>query len=144
MNYKSKLLIISLLASSTTLWAHSGATGVVKERMDNFKESKASMKLLKKAVRKNDFDTVAQEALAVNRWATKLTDHFPENSNQHPSEALDRIWQEFEKFEARAESQTAASERLHQAGLNRDAKGAATALSDLAQSCKGCHDDYRE
>lgn len=144
MNYKSKLLTITLLASSTTLWAHSGATGVVKERMDNFKESKASMKLLKKAVRKNDFDMIAQEAMAINSWATKLTDHFPENSNPHPSEALNLIWQEFENFEARAESQTEASERLHQAGLNRDAKGASKALSELAQSCKGCHDDYRE
>ena len=144
MNYKSKLLIVALLASSTTLWAHSGATGVVKERMDNFKESKASMKLLKKAVRKNDFDAIAQEAMAINLWATKLTDHFPENSNPHPSEALDRIWQEFGRFEERAEAQSKASEQLQQAGANRDAKGAAKALSDLAQSCKGCHDDYRE
>lgn len=144
MNYKSNLLMVALLASSSTLWAHSGATGVVKERMDNFKDSKASMKLLKKAVRKNDFDTIAQEALAINLWATKLTDHFPKNSNPHPSEALDRIWQEFEKFEARAEFQSKASEQLHQAGLNRDAKGAGAALSELAQSCKGCHDDYRE
>ena len=144
MNYKSKLLIVALLASSTTLWAHSGATGVVKERMDNFKESKASMKLLKKAVRKNDFNTIAQEAMAINRWAMELTDHFPEGSNPHPSEALNVIWEEFTQFESRADAQARASEQLQNAAVNRDAKGVAKALSDLAQSCKGCHDDYRE
>lgn len=144
MNRRFTLVVVAPLMVSTTLWAHSGATGIVKERMDQFEDSKASMKLLKKAVRANDFGAIANEAMAIQRWAVQLTDYFPKNSNQHPSEALDRIWQEFEKFEARADSQVEASARLHQAGINRDAKGAANALSDLAQACKGCHDDYRE
>ena len=144
MKFRSQMLFIASITFSSSLWAHSGATGIVKERMDNFKESKASMKSLKKAVRKNDFDTVAQEAKAINQWARKLTTYFPEGSNQHPSEALTLIWQEFDQFEIRAETQIKASEQLQKAGLRNDAAGAAKAYSDLAKSCKACHNDYRE
>ncbi len=144
MKFRSQMLFIVSITFSSSLWAHSGATGIVKERMDNFKESKASMKSLKKAVRKNDFDTVAQEAMAINQWARKLTTYFPEGSNQHPSEALNLIWQEFDQFEVRAETQIKASEQLQKAGLGKDAASAAKAYSDLAKSCKACHDDYRE
>ena len=144
MKFRSQMLFIASITFSSSLWAHSGATGIVKERMDNFKESKASMKSLKKAVRKNDFDTVAQEAKAINQWARKLTTYFPEGSNQHPSEALTLIWQEFDQFEIRAETQIKASEQLQKAGLRKDAAGAAKAYSDLAKSCKACHNDYRE
>lgn len=144
MNFRSKVLFVTFFTFSSTLWAHSGATGIVKERMDNFKESKKSMKLLKKAVRNDDFTVVAQEAMVINRWARKLTDYFPEGSNQPPSEALNLIWEEFERFEIRAETQIRASERLQRSGLNKDADGAAKAYSELAQSCKACHNDYRE
>lgn len=144
MNCSPKLLVFVLLAFSSTLFAHSGATGIVKERMDNFKESKESMKLLKTAVKNKDFETITREAASINRWSNKLTNLFPEGSNQHPSEALNLIWQEFDKFEIRAERQIDASERLNQAGLARDAKAATKAFSELAKSCKACHEDYRE
>ncbi|MDI3326277.1 cytochrome c [Pontibacterium granulatum] len=102
------------------------------------------MKLLKKAVRNNDFDTINDEAKAISRWALKLTEYFPKNSNPHTSEALNLIWEEFEQFETREETQIKASERLQQAGINRNSKAAAKAYSELAQSCKACLDDYRE
>lgn len=144
MNCRPQLLVFVLLAFSSTLFAHSGATGIVKERMDNFKESKESMKLLKTAVKNKDFETITREAASIKHWSNKLTELFPEGSNQHPSEALNLIWQEFDKFEIRAERQIDASERLHKAGLARDAKSAIKAFSELAKSCKACHEDYRE
>ena len=144
MKFSHKLLIAPLIVFSTVLWAHSGATGIVKERMDNFDDSKASMKLLKKAVRNNDFATINQEAGSINRWAVQLTDHFPEGSNPPPSEALDLIWQEFEQFKQYADTQVKASEALQQAGINSDTGAAKKAFSELAKSCKGCHDNYRE
>lgn len=139
-----KIIAITLLAYSSGIWAHSGATGIVKERMDNFKESKASMKILKKAVRNKDFETIVEEAQSIHRWASKLTTYFPEGSNQHPSEALDLIWTELDRFELRAVDQLEASDRLIGAGKSRDAGEAAAAFVELGKSCKACHDDYRE
>lgn len=144
MKYCRKLLFIPLIAFTTALWAHSGATGIVKERMDSFEDSKASMKLLKKAVRSNDFAIINQEAGSIHRWAIQLIDHFPEGSNPPPSEALDLIWEEFEQFKNSANRQIKASAALQQAGLNGDSEKAAKAFAELAKSCKGCHDSYRD
>lgn len=144
MHLSAKLLAVILLVTSSTVWAHSGATGIVKERMDNFEASKASMKRLKKAVKHNDFVIVAKEAESINHWALKLIKHFPSGSNSAPSEALDLIWEEFDRFELKAMEQIEASDRLREAGLAGDAKGAASAFSALAKSCKACHDDYRK
>lgn len=144
MNRSALLFTVPLLLTSSLLWAHSGATGVVKVRMDNFDESKASMKVLKKAVRNKEFKVVAREAESIHRWAEKLTGHFPEGSNPPPSEALDLIWKEFERFEQRASDQIKASDKLYKAGLAEDAQGVAKAFSALAKTCKACHDDYRE
>lgn len=139
-----KIIAITVLGYSSGLWAHSGATGIVKERMDHFKESKASMKLLKKAVRNKDFGIVVNEAESIHRWAVKLTTYFPEGSNPHPSEALDLVWEEFDQFELRAVAQIEASNRLRQAGEVKDADGAVTAFLELGKACKACHEDYRE
>lgn len=144
MKYSPVSLFVVLLTFSSVLFAHSGATGVVKERMDYFKESKASIKLLKSAVKNKDFDTIAREAASINKWALQLTSLFPKGSNQHPSEALDLIWKEFSKFEVRAQKQIVTSDRLHKAALAGDAKASAKAFSELANSCKACHDEFRE
>lgn len=117
---------------------------MVKERMENFKQSKASMKAIKSALRAGDFETIAVEARSINIWANNLVDHFPDGSNPPPSEALGRIWDEFEQFKDRAGAQMEASFQLRAAAENRDMDASTQSFSDLAQTCKACHDDYRE
>ena len=144
MRYINKALVVGLIARYTTAWSHSGATGVVKERMDQFKDSKASVKALKKALKAQDFTTITKEAASINLWAKQLTKLFPAGSNPHPSEALDNIWQEFDQFERKAKDQIDASEKLNQAGIAKDISAAREAFKALTQTCKSCHNDYRE
>jgi len=144
MKYIKETFVVSLLACSTAAWSHTGATGVVKERMDQFKESKASIKVLKKALKAQDFAAITKEATAINRWAKQLTKAFPIGSNPHPSEALDSIWQEFDQFEHKAKAQINASENLRKAGMSQDIKDARAAFEQLTKSCKSCHENYRE
>jgi len=144
MKYIKETFVVSLLACSTAAWSHTGATGVVKERMDQFKESKASIKVLKKALKAQDFAVITKEATAINRWAKQLTKAFPIGSNPHPSEALDSIWQEFDQFEHKAKAQINASENLRKAGMSQDIKDARAAFEQLTKSCKSCHENYRE
>ena len=143
MKIRSLLAVISIAALSQS-YAHTGATGVVKERMEKFKQSKASMKAIKNALRAHDFDTIAAEANLINVWANNLVDHFPDGSNPPPSEALGLIWDEFEQFKDRAGAQIDASSQLRAAAENRDMDASTQSFSDLAQTCKACHDDYRE
>lgn len=144
MKLHHKLLFISLLSIPTTALAHTGATGIVKERMDHFKESKASIKVLKQALKEQDFKTITKEATAINLWARKLTTLFPEGSNAHPSEALDLIWQEFDRFEEKAKEQITASRKLINAGNDENEKASISAFKELATTCKSCHNKYRE
>jgi cytochrome c556 len=138
------LLAVIFIAALNQSYAHTGATGVVKERMEKFKQSKASMKEIKNALRAHDFDTIAAEANLINVWANNLVDHFPDGSNPPPSEALGLIWDEFEQFKDRAGAQIDASSRLQVAAEDRDIGASTQRFFELAQTCKGCHDIYRD
>ena len=72
------LCILSCLAVVTQ--AHEGAEGVIKERMDRFKENKESMKAIK-ANLGGDASIIAKEALAIEAWATQMTDFLPGRFN---------------------------------------------------------------
>ncbi len=89
-------------------FAHTGATGIVKERMMLMETLGDSMKELTAMMRgKADYD-----AARVREIATKMRDHggdamiklFPEGSLDKPSEALPTIWQDWERFEQIAET----------------------------------------
>lgn len=136
------LLFGASLASAAL--AHSGATGIVKERMDGFKAAKKSMKTLKSAVRSSEFATVAREAETLNLWFENLDTYFPVGSNPRPSEALDVIWQEFDRFSSIGRDSANASAALLRGANEGDAELIREAFSELAASCKACHDDYRE
>ncbi len=126
-------------------FAHEGATGVVKERMELMKGIAAQMKALKPMIEGTstyDPADVAKAAGAIADHATNIAPSFPEGSTDHPSEASPRIWTEWNGFEASARAL-----RAHAAALQADAeKGtdAARALfGEMARTCKGCHQDYR-
>jgi cytochrome c556 len=87
--------------------AHSGASGVVKQRMDAMKGMTAAMKALKAA-----FDAgkqrgqVAQHAAATIRDTSgeHMTMLFPHGSLKKPSEAMPAVWEDRLDFEAQAEA----------------------------------------
>lgn len=138
------LAITFTLALTCSAQAHSGATGIVKERMDGFKAAKKSMKALKGAVSDGDFATIAGEAQSLNLWFTNLDNYFPEGSNPKPSEALDLIWQEYDRFTSLRQDAENASAALLRAANEGDQASAREAFSELNASCKACHNDYKE
>ena len=138
------LTLVIGTAVATTAIAHSGATGIVKERMDGFKAAKKSMKVLKSAVRGADFASIAGEAETLNLWFTQLDNYFPQGSNPKPSEALDLIWEEYDRFSSLGQDSANASAALLRAANEGDEELAREAFSELAASCKACHNDYRE
>ena len=114
-----------VLAASAAAFAHSGATGIVKERMDQMGMIAKSMKTIGGMMK----GEVAYDASVVQAEATKIASHsgetltklFPEGSTKHPSEALPAIWTDWERFEA----------------IAMDLSRYATALSDGAGNERG-------
>ncbi len=140
-------LIILAISSAGAAYSHSGASGVVKERMDAMSAIAKSMKAVG-AVMKGEaaFDAGSVESAAreIAKHAKKVPHLFPEGTNKKPSEALPAIWTDWEKFTKIAASmETSAQDLAQAAGEASDIGGIRTQFGALAKTCKACHSDFR-
>jgi cytochrome c556 len=125
--------------------AHEGAKGVVKERMDLMKGQQKDMKLIGDMAKgKSKFDAAKAAAAARNLEATtkKIPDLFPEGSADHPSEALDAVWTDWERFTGNAKDAEAAANELA-ATLDGGTGDWKAGFKKLTEACKSCHQDFR-
>ena len=113
----------ALVVLSAMALAHSGATGVVKERMDAMKSMGDAIKRIKPMMSGEaayNADVVRQAAQRIATEAGEaMTRKFPEGSTDHPSEALPRTWQEWERFKALADQLEVAANGLDLAAGNK-------------------------
>ena len=127
--------------------AHSGATGIVKERMHAMKKIAAATK----AIATVDWQDVAAARLVVrdnaavlNKHAAEIVGLFPENSIEGPSEAIPAIWERPEEFRQIAKMLETSSSKLIEfsssASKNDDI---APVFDDISNTCKGCHQAFR-
>lgn len=120
----TKIVMGAVVASaiSATAFAHGGAVGVVKERMDGMSALGKTIKALAPMMRGEgtyDAETVRQGAETIKAHAGEtLTKLFPVGSGGMPSEAKDVVWQDWEEFSALAEQLHFYSEGLGLAADN--------------------------
>lgn len=136
----------SLCLPTANLNAYTGATGVVKERMERMKVMKESVKTLvpiakgKAPLNVDEIRWAAGELLKANDG---LTAQFPADSIRGPSEARPEIWNHWERFVDQ-------SDQLEQAASQMLASAEGTSLAEfrrhfkaVADTCRSCHDDFR-
>ena len=143
MNKKFFLVLSVGLFLSVSALAHKGATGIIKERMDNFKASQTALKQISAASKRKDFEAIVPLANQIKNWAEIMPTKFPTGSDQPPSEAAPAIWTNFEAFKLAAKENFEAARFLEVTALNGDAKATAKAIKKLAGTCKSCHQSYR-
>ena len=136
------ILITTILTYGDAI-AHSGATGIVKERMDYFKASQANLKKIKTNIIKENYVAIIPLANDLAAWAEKIPDYFPVGSDLKPSEASPKIWSDFEGFTAAAQLNWEATISLANAAMTTDRDSIITAFRETAESCKSCHKMYR-
>lgn len=94
------------LLATTVAFAHGGATGVVKERMDAMDAMGEAVKTLAAMMRgetKYNAETVRETAAVIDNHAGEaMTALFPEGSDGEPSEAKPAIWTDWQEFQALA------------------------------------------
>lgn len=119
-----KLMLGAAFASvfAVAAWAHGGATGVVKERMDGMGAMKEAVKVLTPMMQgKTGYDPAVvrdQAAIIAAHGGDALTALFPEGSTMDPSEAKDTIWQDWDGFAALADQLRDGAEGLAAAADN--------------------------
>lgn len=112
----------AIVGLSAAAFAHSGATGVVKERMDAMKSMGDAIKRIKPMMSGEaayDEAAVREAARAIaERAGPAMTGKFPEGSTEHPSETLPRTWEEWDRFTELAAHLETAAEGLAMAAGN--------------------------
>lgn len=124
--------------------AHDGATGIVKQRMDKFSESKQQLKQIQAALGAQDFETIVTAAASIRDWAREMPDYFPAGSGGAPSKASPRIWESFDGFRDAAKAHETAAAELILAAQSGQQDDTINAFKQLAQTCSSCHKAFRQ
>ena len=141
-----KISIISVLMAmiSLNVAAHSGATGIVKERMDKFGETRGHMKAIYGLLKAEKLDEVVAHADGIHQWSLEMADYFPAGSNDAPSDALDAIWEKPAAFAAAIADHQDAASMLKEAALAGDISAANSAFKTLGGTCSSCHRQFKK
>jgi len=143
------LFTSALLASS--LFAHTGATGVVKQRMDAMSIMGDKSKLIAAMLKgKSDYDPVviSEVADAYIKHGTDIPGLFPDNEmsrNGSETEALPAIWddwQDFVELAAKLASDSKALKAIADNGVKMNTVKRAFVIA--TKNCSTCHKRYRK
>ena len=138
-----KCLFVLFLGVATNALGHDGASGVVKERMEYFKQSKNNLKAIKAHIARKNYESIIPLAIEIRDWAGKMTKYFPEGSGVDPSEAAPEVWSDFEGFEKAALLHFDAANKLISSAKSKNQKNIVEAFGITASTCKSCHQLYR-
>lgn len=144
----SLVLIISfVLAMCSLAFAHSGATGIVKERMDLMKSIADQMKTIGRMIKGEDdydADQASNAARTILAHAEKFPEMFPEGTAGAPSEALPAIWQDWETFlQISADLKRHANDLSAAAETASDVDAIRPHFVAVGKTCSACHEDFR-
>ena len=134
---------IFVAVPTTFALAHSGATGIVKERMDMFKKNQNNLKAIKSHIRSENYVPIVKLADEIRDWASKMPEHFPEGSNEKPSQASSAIWADFGGFKNAAMKNEKAAKQLIAGAKVEDQEAVLGGFKAVAASCKSCHQSYK-
>ncbi len=163
------LSVLFALPPTGSVDAHSGATGIVKERMDKMKVIGRATKSISEQLRgKEPYDPEKVKVLAkevADHSGDAMTVLFPQNSLGHPTEALPEIWAEWAEFERLAVTLRESAQALQIAADNPQlpVEGSLrqqllqgfvaaeklielppeAAFIQIVQTCSACHDRFR-
>ena len=137
------LILFLNIFSFTQLYAHEGAKGIIKERMDKFKMSKNLMKKINKGLQNDNFIIIEKSAQTLLNWSKEMSNYFPEGSDTPPSEASSDIWLDPEGFKIAIKNFELASLELITQSKNENFDMTVSSFRGLAKTCKGCHQKFR-
>lgn len=145
--YKCKFILILFLISFPFFsYSQEGSTGIIKERMNKFQESKNLMRTINKSFSDNNFDVITQSAEKLNKWAIEMHKYFPKGSeanSSNKSQASDNIWSDPEGFKKAVKKFEITSAKLIKISQNKNIDDTVSSFRELAASCKGCHKQFR-
>lgn len=142
-------LVFPVCFISVLSHGHSGATGIVKERMDLMKEMGDANKTIGDMVKRKlplDADEIRELSASIQQHAAQVPDLFPDTKDSregHATEAKQAIWASWEKFIALSADLERESAKLAEIATGGDEKAIRKQYAAVAKTCRGCHKDFR-
>ncbi len=158
---KTILPVLFVAGFAVTAFAHSTATGIVKERMESMKaiaQASKTVAAMMQGKRAYDPELVAEAGKVISQHSGQsLLKKFPEGSLDKPTEALNDIWRDWAGF-----SDLALALGREAQLLSKVAKNGPSGFSDdsaysddpnqpagrvakrMLKTCKGCHTKFRK
>lgn len=137
-----------ILATTEGAFAHSGAKGVVKDRMELMKDIAGQMKIVAVMIKGEaqfDAGVVSRAAMAIAGHADEIPQYFPEGSLEAPSEALPDIWKDWDMFvELTDDFREKAIVLSESAASAADAAAIRPQFLELGKTCSSCHQEFRK
>lgn len=128
---------------SATVYAAQSASpeDLIKARQDQFEEMKASFKELRFQVIQKQFNLAAARAEAdkLAELSQPLLDMFRVRSDTGDTKALDRIWDNWPRFEKQMQEFVKLTEMTVESLEYGNQEDARMYVNQAAKSCKGCH-----
>lgn len=144
------LMALSLLITNIVL-GHSGATGIVNERMDAMADMSDQSKLVADMFKgKTEFSKslLIETADTFVQHGTAMIELFPDSEESRTgsnTEALPRIWDNWEDFNKQVLKFVEQSEKLKDtASETEDVGQLKKAFFKVANGCRDCHKKFRK
>ena len=91
----------------------------------------------------DDLVIIEKSAQTLLDWSKEMSNYFPEGSDTAPSEASSDIWLDPEGFKVAIKNFELASLELITQSQNKDFDMTVNSFRNLAKTCKGCHQKFR-
>ncbi|MEA3413780.1 MAG: cytochrome c, partial [Pseudomonadota bacterium] len=88
-------------------------------------------------------DDLKSFATALTATTGDIPSMFPEGSDFGETDALEKIWEDWDAFEKAAKKADSEADALLKASESGDAKAVQKAFKDMSEACKGCHKKFR-
>ncbi len=139
------------LCIAGSVYSHSGATGIVKERMDAMKDMGDRSKTVADMFKgKTAFEqaAISEAADVFVMHGSRMLDLFPDSKESRSgskTEALLKIWDEWDDFSEMIVTFNSRSEALqNSAASSADMGELKKAFFKTTKSCSGCHKRFRK
>lgn len=151
MRIRSKLAMVFCTLIAGVVYGHSGATGIVKERMDAMQDMSDKSKLVATMFKGEiEFDSTAvlDAANTFLSHGTGMAELFLDTEHSRTgskTEALPIIWEEWDDFNAQVNNFIMLSESLkNAASTTNDERQLKKAFFQATKGCSGCHKRFRK
>ena len=136
-------LTVLLITSAALASAHTGATGLVLERMQGMSAMEDGLKSIGAAMRGQapyDQDAARATGLTIQTHAGMMVTLFAPGTDGGVSDALPEIWNEPERFATLAAELAELGEGLSNVSSHDEAR---SLVARINFNCSACHDDFR-